>query len=266
MKRLLIASLVIAVPIAVFAETDQGATANTANTNTTNSAVERPFNSQRNRNGNHFRTYWSKPTNTNSYATTAEPRAGRELDQLHNFKPSSPAEAFAFHQTLLSERIEFIQGNEHIPEERKAALVQKFTEELAWMQDKHAALEAATTPEEKQTIRQEIIEHVHSAQAERRQNLAETVTLPEQSPVDLANSISERFHGMSEQFQQHEADTTELDAAIANYDAAVADLTTGYDAVRAEKTVEGIQTLRDQIKTVRETAADVRNIVQSLVK
>jgi hypothetical protein len=266
MKRLLIASLVIAVPIAVFAETDQGATANTTNTNTTNSTIERPFNPQRNRTANHSKRYWNNTTNSNSDATTAEPRTGRELDQLHNFKPSSPAEAFSYHQRLLSERIEFIQDNEHIPEERKATLVQKFTEELTWMQDKHAALEAATTPEEKQAIRQEIIEHVHSAQAERRQNLAETVTLPEQSPVDLANRISERFHGMSEQLQQHETDTTELDAAIANYDAAVADLATGYEAVRAEKTVEGIQTLRDQIKTVREAAADVRNIVQSLVK
>lgn len=188
------------------------------------------------------------------------------LEELRQQKPKDPKEAIEVHEDVLTERIEEVESNESIPEEKKEQILERFNDELIWVQTKKTELIEAASSEEEQVIREEIIEHVRSVQTERKQQLAATVQLPRQSPTKLATQISDRFTVIAERLAANGSDTTALNDAIAQYDAAVAELDSSYAAVQANKTVETLQNLRDRIKAVRDAGIAVRNSVQSIVK
>lgn len=187
-----------------------------------------------------------------------------QLERLRMFKPSNPSEAFSFHQTLLTERIERIKQNTVIPEDKKLLIIDDLTEESEWMQTKREQLQSATAVE-RLTIQQEIIDHIQSVREEHRQKLAESVVLSEKSPKELVEQIGERFVTISEQLATAGYDTSSVNQAITDYETAMTALNEAYAVAQTEKSVETLTTLRDAIATTREAASTVRNQVQSLV-
>lgn len=182
------------------------------------------------------------------------------LVQLHRFQPKDSSEAFSFHRQILQQRIVRVQQAEFLSDDKKIELVAKLNDELDWFEAKQTALESATTEAEQQAIRQEIIDHIRTARQEREQTLAQQVTLPQQSPVDTAKQITERFQTIAERFNN-----AELDATIEQYTAAVANLEQTLTDLEQDKTIEHIRALRDAITITRQSAQSVRNLIQSLV-
>lgn len=194
-----------------------------------------------------------------------KPMLTPQLERLREFKPTNPSEAFNFHQTLLTERIERIKQNTVIPEDKKLLIIDDLTEESEWLQTKRQQLQAAATTDERLAIRQEIVNHVQSVREERKQTLAESVVLSGKSPKELAEQIGERFATISEQLATAGHDTSSVNQAITDYETAMTALNEVYAVAQTEKSVETLTTLRDAIATTREAASTVRNQVQSLV-
>lgn len=188
-----------------------------------------------------------------------------QLERLREFKPNNPSEAFSFHQSLLTERIERIEQNMTIPADKKQLIIADLTEESEWMQTKREQLQSATA-EERSTIRQEIIDHVQSVREEHKQKLAESVPMSEKSPKELAEQIGERFASISEQLVTAGQDTSTLNQTITDYQTAVTALNDAYSAVQTDKSVETLTGLRDSISAVREAGSAVRNAIQSIVE
>ncbi len=188
------------------------------------------------------------------------------LQALRSRRPANAIEAVQIHEEVINERIQQLQDNDRIPEEKKTELIQKLSDELAWMQDKNTALQNADTMEERQAIRKEIATHAHTEQQNRRQTLAKAITLPEQSPAVIAQQINDRFTQISDRLERTGKDTTALNAAITQYQTAVTNLSNSYTAAQSDQTVETLQQLRDSIEAVRTSGEQVRNAIQSLLE
>ena len=191
--------------------------------------------------------------------------AAPDFSKLHQFKPRDPAEAFRFHKQILQQRITHIEQVIFLPEKKKVEVVAEFTEELDWLEEKQSALKAATTETVRQTIRQEIIDHIQTRRQERERRLAQDITLPARSPVVSAQQITEQFTTIAERFRNNAVDTTTLDTAIQEYTATATTLEQAVSDIDEDKTVEHIRALRDAITATREAARGVRNQVQSIL-
>lgn len=236
MKRLLITTLILSIPLAVFAQSD------------------RPVN-----------TRIRRPIDRHVLEKVSEKTERPNLEDVRELKAKNPGEAFDFHHDLLAQRIERLQANTTIPDDKKQELIDNFTEEISWIEQKNAELEAAGTAEERISIRQEIVDHVHSVRTEQRQTLADSVKLPDQSPSQLAEQIGDRFSQIADHLTAAGKDTTELDTAIKDYQTAVTALNAAYTAVQTDKSVDTLAALRDSITAVRAAGSAVRNAVQSIV-
>lgn len=195
----------------------------------------------------------------------AKPPLAPDLSALHQFKPTNPVQAFTFHQQILQQRIDHLEQNNFLPEKKKAEVIAEFTDELTWLEEKQAALKAATTKTERQAISQEIIDHVQTQRQERTRSLVQDVTLPARSPVVSAQHIADQFTSISERFRNNAVDTAELDAAIQEYTTTITALEQALSNSEEDKTIEHIRALRDAIVATREAAREVRNQVQSIL-
>lgn len=168
------------------------------------------------------------------------------------------------HITMLEKRLEEID-NSKIPEDKRDEVQADIEGELVWLRDMYERAEAATTEEERAALREETLAHITAVKTERQEKLSQVARLPQTSPFVKAAEIGDRFDAIVAHLLEKGVDTTELAAAIAEYDEEVAASEAVFASVSVEKSFENFTALRDQLNVVREKGQAVRNLLQSIL-
>lgn len=207
----------------------------------------------------------NQSTNSNESLTNQGPVGPKSLPTELQNKPKDLASGLEQHAEAIEFKLSHLEDSQ-IPEDKQEIVREHLEAELAWIEAMQAKVAEAESEEEKQALVQETREHLQQQRQERQQKLAQAAQLPEQSPFVFAQSMGERMQKLLEHLQTQDVDTTELAAAIADYNQAVSDGQTLFERLSENKSYDQLVAVRDQMMLVKEKGQAIRNLLQSLLK
>lgn len=164
-----------------------------------------------------------------------------------------------------------IDGAEALSDEEKARITGKIDEQIAFYQEKKAAIEATTTAEELRSISQELKAKWKETKRGLRRALGHFFNARISAMITKADRISERVHAKVDELRAEGKDTAKLETWLADFDAKVASAKEKFElakqkAAEADTTEEKEQLIEDAKQSAKEGQQYLREAHKALVE